>query len=121
MAPELKWADMQRANDFQLSELLPIPNSFKKTQDLLKQVLEFIQCDNTKGKLQLIEKINVHRNFQTLEKIKKYKCLKNDVSYLEKIFKSILEIDFSCLANIPVSKVSHKKQFLYHESLKGIL
>ena len=121
MAPELKWADMQRANDFQLSEVLPIPNSFKKTQDLLKQVLEFIQCDNMKGKLQLIEKINVHRNFQTLEKIKKYKCLKNDVSYLKKIFKSILEIDFSCLANIPASKVSHKKQFLYHESLKGIL
>jgi hypothetical protein len=32
-----------------------------------------------------------------------------------------LEIDFSTLANIPASEVSQKKQFLYHETLKGIL
>ena len=120
-SPELRWADIQRVNNFQLSDLLPIPNSFQKTQDLLRQVLDFFQCNNMQGKLKLIEKMNINRNFETLEEIKKYNCLRDHKSYLEKIFKSVLEIDFSCLANIPASEVSHKKQFLYHETLKGIL
>ena len=120
-SPELRWADIQRVNNFQLSDLLPIPNSFQKTQDLLRQVLDFFQCNDTQGKLKLIEKMSINRNFETLEEIKKYNCLRDHKSYLEKIFKSVLEIDFSCLANIPASEVSHKKQFLYHETLKGIL
>ena len=120
-SPELRWADIQRVNNFQLSDLLPIPNSFQKTQDLLRQVLDFFQCNNMQDKLKLIEKMSINRNFETLEEIKKYNCLKDHKSYLEKIFKSVLEIDFSCLADIPASEVSHKKQFLYHETLKGIL
>ena len=120
-SPELRWADIQRVNNFQLSDLLPIPNSFQKTQDLLRQVLDFFQCNNTQGKLKLIEKMSINRNFEILEEIKKYKCLRDHKSYLEKIFKSVLEIDFSCLANIPASEVPQKKQFLYHETLKGIL
>lgn len=120
-SPELRWADIQRVNNFQLSDLLPIPNSFQKTQDLLRQVLDFFQCNNTQDKLKLIEKMSINRNFETLEEIKKYNCLRDHKSYLEKIFKSVLEIDFSCLANIPASEVSQKKQFLYHETLKGIL
>ena len=120
-SPELRWADIQRVNNFQLSDLLPIPNSFQKTQDLLRQVLDFFQCNNTQGKLKLIEKMSINRNFEILEEIKKYNCLQDHKSYLEKIFKSVLEIDFSCLANIPASEVSQKKQFLYHETLKGIL
>jgi len=120
-SPELRWADIQRVNNFQLSDLLPIPNSFQKTQDLLRQVLDFFQCNNMQGKLKLIEKMGINRNFETLEEIKKYNCFKDHKSYLEKIFKSVLEIDFSCLASIPASEVSQKKQFLYHETLKGIL
>jgi len=120
-SPELRWADIQRVNNFQLSDLLPIPNSFQKTQDLLRQVLDFFQCNNMQGKLKLIEKMSINRNFEILEEIKKYNCLQDHKSYLEKIFKSVLEIDFSCLANIPASEVSQKKQFLYHETLKGIL
>ena len=120
-SPELRWADIQRVNNFQLSDLLPIPNSFQKTQDLLRQVLDFFQCNNMQDKLKLIEKMSINRNFETLEEIKKYNCLQDHKSYLEKIFKSVLEIDFSCLANIPASEVSQKKQFLYHETLKGIL
>ncbi len=120
-SPELRWADIQRVNNFQLSDLLPIPNSFQKTQDLLRQVLDFFQCNNMQGKLKLIEKMSINRNFEILEEIKKYNCLRDHKSYLEKIFKSVLEIDFSCLANIPASEVSQKKQFLYHETLKGIL
>ena len=120
-SPELRWADIQRVNNFELSDLLPIPNSFQKTQELLKQVLDFFQCNNMQGKLKLIEKMGINRNFETLEEIKKYNCFKDHKSYLEKIFKSVLEIDFSCLASIPASEVSQKKQFLYHETLKGIL
>ena len=120
-SPELKWADIQRINDFQLSDLLPIPNSFQKTQDLLRQVLDFFQSKKIQERLELIEKMNIHRNIEILEEIKNYKCLQNNKNYLEEIFKSVLEIDFSCLADIPASEVSQKKQFLYHETLKGIL
>ena len=120
-SPELKWADIQRINDFQLSDLLPIPNSFQRTQDLLRQVLDFFQCNKIQERLELIEAMNIHRNIEILKEIKNYKCLQNKKSYLEEIFKSVLEIDFSCLADIPTSEVSQKKQFLYHETLKEVL
>ena len=40
--PELKWADIQRVNGFQLSKPLPTPKIFQKTQESLKQVLEVL-------------------------------------------------------------------------------
>ena len=44
--PELKWADIQRVNGFQLSKPLPTPKIFQKTQESLKQVLDLIACEN---------------------------------------------------------------------------
>ena len=119
--PELKWADMQRVNSFQLSELLPTPNSFQKMQESLKQVLDFIGCKNKTEKFKLIEKMNVHRNYETFLNIKKYDSLKEYLDYLEKIFESVMAIDFSSLSTINASEVSHEKQLLYYEALKEIL
>ena len=42
-------------------------------------------------------------------------------SYLEKIFKSVMAIDFSVLASVDESEVSHQKQLLYHEALQEII
>ena len=119
--PELKWADMQRVNGFQLSELLPIPNSFQRIQESLKQVLDLIACKNKAEKFKLVEKMNVHRNYEIFIDIKKYECLKDQQDYLEKIFESIMAIDFSSLSSIDNSEVSNEKQLLYYEALKEIL
>ena len=119
--PELKWADMQRVNTFQLSELLPIPNSFQKIQESLKQVLDLIACKNKAEKFKLVEKMNVHRNYEIFIDIRKYQCLKEHRDYLEKIFKSVMAIDFSSLSSIDGSEVPHKKQLLYYEALKEVL
>ena len=119
--PELKWADMQRVNGFQLSELLPIPNSFQRIQESLKQVLDLIACKNKAEKFKLVEKMNVHRNYEIFIDIRKYECLKEHRDYLEKIFKSVMAIDFSSLSSIDGSEVSHKKQLLYYEALKEVL
>ena len=73
--PELKWCDLQRVNDFKLFELMPIPNSFMATQKIFKQILDLVESKNIKYKLRLIEKINVHRNYEILLGIKRYKCL----------------------------------------------
>ena len=51
--PELKWADMQRINYFQLSASLPVPNSFIKVIDSLKLVINFIESSNKSEKLRL--------------------------------------------------------------------
>ena len=119
--PELKWADMQRVNGFQLSELLPIPNSFQRIQESLKQVLDLIACKNKAEKFKLVEKMNVHRNSEIFIDIKKYECLKDQQDYLEKIFESIMAIDFSSLSSIDNSEVSNEKQLLYYEALNEIL
>ena len=119
--PELKWADMQRINSFQLCESLPTPNSFLKIQESLKQVIDFVACKEKSEKLKLIEKINVRRNYELLMHFKKYQSLKEHWSYLENIFKLIMAIDFSVLTNIDASEVSHQKQLLYYEALQEII
>jgi tRNA nucleotidyltransferase/poly(A) polymerase len=119
--PELKWADMQRVNSFQLCALLPTPNSFLKIQESLKQVINFIACNNKSEKLKLVEKINVHRNHEILIQFKKYNSLKEHWDYLEKIFKLVMAIDFSVLANVDGSEVSYQKQLLYYEALQEII
>lgn len=119
--PELKWADMQRINCFQLSASLPIPNSYIKALESLKQVINFIESNNKSEKLRLLEKMNVRRNYEILMHFKQYESLNEHQDYLEKIFKSIMAIDFSVLANLSESEVSNQKQLLYHETLKEII
>ena len=119
--PELKWCDLQRVNDFKLFELMPIPNSFMATQKIFKQILDLVESKNIKYKLRLIEKINVHRNYEILLGIKRYKCLQEHKYYLEQILESVMAINFSSLKKFHASEVSDKKQLLYHEALNGIL
>ena len=116
--PSLKWADMQRINDFQLCASLPTPNSFLKIQETLKQVIDFVACKKKSEKLKLVEKINVHRNYEILMHFKQYESLREHWSYLEKIFKLVMTVDFSVLANVDTSEVSHQKQLLYYEALQ---
>ena len=119
--PELKWADMQRINCFQLCASLPIPNSYIKVQEFLKQVINLIACKEKSEKLKLVEKINVRRNYEILMHFKQYQYLDKHQDYLEKIFKSVMSIDFSVLANFNESEVSNQKQLLYHEALQEII
>jgi hypothetical protein len=65
--------------------------------------------------------MNVHRNYEIFIDIKKYECLKDQQDYLEKIFESIMAIDFFSLSSIDSSEVSNEKQLLYYEALKEIL
>ena len=116
--PELKWADMQRINNFQLCALLPTPNSFLRIQESLNLVMDLIACESKSEKLKLLEKINVHRNYEILMHFKQYDSLEEHWSYLEKIFKLVMTIDFSVLASVDASKVSHQKQLLYYEALQ---
>ena len=119
--PELKWADMQRINCFQLSASLPIPNSYIKALESLKQVINFIESNNKSEKLRLLEKMNVRRNYEILMHCKQYESLNEHQDYLEKIFKSVMAIDFSVLANLSESEVSNQKQLLYYEALHEII
>ena len=119
--PELKWADMQRINCFQLCASLSIPSSYKKVIKSLKQVIDLISCKEKSEKLKLVEKINVRRNYEILMHFKQYQSLDDHQDYLEKIFKSVMEIDFSVLANLNESEVSNQKQLLYDEALKDII
>ena len=100
---------------------MPIPNSFMATQKIFKQILDLVESKNIKYKLRLIEKINVHRNYEILLGIKRYKCLQEHKYYLEQILESVMEINFSSLKKFHASEVSDKKQLLYHEALNGIL
>ena len=119
--PELKWADIQRVNGFKLSELLPTPKKFQKTQESLKQALDLIACKNKKEKFNYVEKMNIHRNYEIFQSVYTHSSLKEHQNYLEKIFQSVMDIDFSALSTINSSEVSHQKQLLYYEALKEIL
>ncbi len=119
--PELKWADIQRVNGFQLSKPLPTPKIFQKTQESLKQVLDLIACENKKERFNLVEKMNIHRNYELFQSIYAHSSIKEHQNYLDKIFQSVMDIDFSALSTIHGSEVSHQKQLLYYEALKEIL
>ena len=93
----------------------------KKVIKSLKQVIDLISCKEKSEKLKLVEKINVRRNYEILMHFKQYQSLDDHQDYLEKIFKSVMEIDFSVLANLNESEVSNQKQLLYDEALKDII
>jgi len=65
--------------------------------------------------------MNVHRNYEILMHFKEYDSLNMHWDYLEKIFESVMAIDFSVLSNFDGSEVSHQKQLLYYEALKEIV
>ena len=109
---------MQRINNFQLCASLPTPNSFLRIQESLNLVMDLIACEKKSEKLKLLEKINVHRNYEILMHFKQYESLKEHWNYLEKIFKLVMTIDFSVVASVEASKVSYQKQLLYYETLQ---
>jgi tRNA nucleotidyltransferase (CCA-adding enzyme) len=119
--PELKWADMQRINCFQLCASLPVPNSYIKVLESLKQIINLIDSKNKLEKLRLVEKMNVRRNYEILTQFKQYGFLNEHQDYLEKLFQSVMAIDFSVMANVNESEVSNQKQLLYHEALQEII
>lgn len=119
--PELKWADMQRINCFQLCASLPVPNSYIKVLESLKQIINLIDSKNKLEKLRLVEKMNVRRNYEILTQFKQYGFLNEYQDYLEKLFQSVMAIDFSVMANVDESEVSNQKQLLYHEALQEII
>jgi tRNA nucleotidyltransferase/poly(A) polymerase len=119
--PELKWADMQRINCFQLCASLPVPNSYIKVLESLEQVINLIDSKNKSEKLRLVEKMNVRRNYEILMQFKQYGFLNEHQDYLEKLFQSVMAIDFSVMANVNESEVSNQKQLLYHEALQEII
>ena len=121
LLPEMKWADMQRINGFKLSQLLPIPKSFQKILDCLKQVIEMIESKDPKEKIYLIEKMNIHRNYEIFRDIQQLFFLQEHQQYLQSIYDSVMAIDFSVLAEVDTSDVSYKKQLLYYEALQNML
>ena len=65
--------------------------------------------------------MNIHRNYEIFQSVYTHSSLKEHQNYLEKIFQSVMDIDFSALSTINSSEVSHQKQLLYYEALKEIL
>jgi hypothetical protein len=84
-------------------------------------VINFVDCENKLEKLKLVEKMQVHRNYQILMHFKQYESLNEHRDYLEKIFKSVMAIDFSVLAGVSESEVPNQKQLLYHKALQEII
>ena len=120
-SPEAKWADMQRINQFKLCESLPTPNIFQKYTVLLQGTMGLIKCKDGETKVQLIEKLNVHRHYKELESLMELECLDNHKKDLKQIFAAVMSIDFLPLSTLKGDEVSQKKQILYHEALKKIL
>ena len=87
----------------------------------LEQVINLIDSKNKSEKLRLVEKMNVRRNYEILMQFKQYGFLNEHQDYLEKLFQSVMAIDFSVMANVNESEVSNQKQLLYHEALQEII
>ncbi|MDA7797285.1 tRNA nucleotidyl transferase [Gammaproteobacteria bacterium] len=120
-SPEYKWAEMQRVNNFELCQKLPIPNNFKKVAGLLQSIMELVECTEFDDKLKMVESLNFSRNHHELEILFKFSILQTHSQNLNLIKDAVLKIDFAQLANIPGHAVSERKKFLYHEALKSII
>ena len=59
-----------------------LPNSFIKVLESLKQVIDLIDCENKSEKLKLVEKMNVHRNYEILMHFKQYEFLNEHLELL---------------------------------------
>ena len=126
LSPERVWMETKKALENNFSDqFFETLIQYHLTDPWFKN-LKSVSCDGDLPelkweKLRLVEKMQVPRNYQILMHCKQYESLNEHRDYLEKIFQSVMAIDFSVLAGVNESEVSNQKQLLYHEALQEII
>ena len=110
---QIRWAELQINNDFELGEKLPIPNEYKNAADILKNISEMGK--NEKNLVPILIKANFKRNKEIIDKLATLPNLKECKDYILKLANEIQNTDFSFFSNIQKEKIDEEKTKMYQE------
>ena len=115
---EIKWAELESKNNFQLGESLPVPNNFKIHVQLLKALLECQQESPEDNLIKSIERINFHRNMNEINALLELEALSKNRDFISRLGKNILEEDFTALKEAGKDEVRNVKLHLIKQAIK---
>ena len=111
--PEVRWAELQINNDFEIGEQLPIPNEFKHASNILKNISKIDMKINDNDLISILITSNFKRNEDLINKLVTLPNLEKTKDFILKLVKEIRNTDFSILSSTPKEKVEQEKFNMY--------
>ena len=110
---EVRWAELQINNNFEIGEHLPIPNGYKHASEILNNISKIDMNTNDKDLILILIKSNLKRNEELVKKLVTLPNLEKTKSFILKLVKEVQNTDFSLLSSIPKEKVELEKLNIY--------
>lgn len=110
---EVRWAELQINNNFEIGERLPIPNGYKHASEILNNISKIDMNTNDKDLILILIKSNLKRNEELVKKLVTLPNLEKTKSFILKLMKEVQSTDFSLLSSIPKEKVELEKLNIY--------
>ncbi len=111
--PEVRWAELQINNDFEIGEQLPIPNEFKHASNILKNISKIDMKINDNDLISILITSNFKRNEDLINKLVTLPNLEKTKDFILKLVKEIRNTNFSTLSRTPKEKVEQEKFNMY--------
>ena len=110
---EVRWAELQINNNFEIGEQLPIPNEYQHASEILKNLSKIDMKINDNDLILLLIKSNLKRNEELVNKLVTLPNLQKTKDYILKLAKEVRNTSFSILSNTPKEKVEQEKFNMY--------
>tara|TARA_B100001173_G_scaffold263540_1_gene237849 strand:- start:185 stop:1204 length:1020 start_codon:yes stop_codon:yes gene_type:complete len=110
---EVRWAELQINNNFEIGEQLPIPNEYKQASEILKNISKIDMKIDDNDLIPILIKSNFKRNEGLINKLVTLPNLENTKDYILKLVKEVKNNDFSILSSTPKEKVEQEKFNMY--------
>ena len=110
---EVRWAELQINNNFEIGEQLPIPNEYKQASEILKNISKIDMKIDDNDLISILIKSNFKRNEGLINKLVTLPNLENTKDYILKLVKEVKNTDFSILSSTPKEKVEQEKFNMY--------
>ena len=111
--PEVRWAELQINNGFEIGEQLPIPNEFKHASNILKNISKIDMKINDNDLISILITSNFKRNEDLINKLVTLPNLEKTKDFILKLVKEIRNTNFSTLSSTPKEKVEQEKFNMY--------
>jgi len=116
---EIKWAELEAKNNFELGKNVPVPNNFKLYVGLLKSLIECEENLPENDLITCIEKLNFHRNEKEIIGLLNLKILSSNKDFIANLASNVLAEDFTSLKEVSKNEVKNVKLHLIKKAIKN--
>ena len=115
---EIRWSELQINNNFNLGEILPIPNAHKNVSEILRNISKINSDISEDDLISILKTSNIKRNKEIVDELIMLPNLNEAKDYISKLAYKIEITDFSFLADIPKEKIRTEKTKIYKQIIR---